>query len=43
MEYTYIKSKIILTSEGVEARVKVRQHFREDEDGNEILVKEEIV
>ena len=43
MEYTYTKSKIILTKEGIETRVKVRQHFREDENGNEILIKEEIV
>ena len=43
MEYTYIKRKIVLTKEGIETKVKVRQHFREDENGNEILIKEEIV
>ena len=43
MEYTYTKSKIVLTKEGIETRVKVRQHFREDENGNEILIKEEVI
>ncbi len=43
MEYTYTKSKIVLTRDGIKTRVKVRQHFREDEDGNEILLKEEVI
>ena len=43
MEYIYTKSKIILTENGIEQKVKVRQHFKEDQYGNEILIKEEFV
>ena len=43
MEYTYTKSKLVLTKDGIETRVKVCQHFKEDENGNEILIKEEII
>ena len=43
MEYTYTKTKIILTENGIEQRLKVRLHIKQDENGNEILLKEEIV
>lgn len=41
MEYTLTKTKIAFTENGIEQRVKVRQHFKQDENGNEILLKEE--
>ena len=43
MEYIYTKSKIILTESGIEQKVKVRQYFKEEKNGYEILIKEEFV
>jgi hypothetical protein len=43
MEYIYTKSKIILTENGIEQKIKIKQHFKEDENGSEILIKEEFI